>query len=85
MDLHELIVDSSINKMITLTQVKSALVSGVIAAVLAVGLLVVTNGDIFNLDYRVIANTAVITLIASVIKVLGTTRKGNFAGSVRVR
>lgn len=71
--------------MITFTNVKSALVSGVIAALLAVGLLVVTNGDIFNLDWRVIANTAVITLIASVIKVLGTTRKGNFAGAVRVK
>jgi hypothetical protein len=69
------------NKQMTFTDVKSGLVSGIIAAVLAVALLVIQNGSVFNLDWHVIVNVAVIAFLASIVKVLGTSAQGTFLGA----
>lgn len=76
---------------ITFINVQSALVSAVIAALIAVGFLVVQNGDVYNLDWRAISNVGAIAMIASLVKALGTVSApngtvpmGTFAG-VQVR
>jgi hypothetical protein len=79
MDISNIIEYSTYKKM-NITDVKSGLVSGVIAAVLAVALLVIQNGSVFNLDWHAIVNVAVIAFLASLVKVLGTSANGTFAG-----
>jgi len=63
--------------------VKSALVSGVIMALVVVISEILVVGDIFSLDWMLLANTAVIaflTVIVSFLKSLLTTKEGMIAG-----
>lgn len=76
---------------ITFINVQSALVSAVIASLIAMGFLVVQSNDVYNLDWRAISNIGAITMIASLLKALGTVPApygtvpmGTFAG-VQVR
>ena len=77
--------------MITLTQIKSALVSAGIAAVLGVAGYILSVGDIFLIDIRGLSNVAVLSFltafvtVVSLIKSAGTTRAGNFAGAIKVK
>jgi len=72
----------------TITNIKSALVSGVITGVLGIAVYIIGVGDIFNLDVRTLANVGVLsalTTIVSLIKSLLTTSAGNFVGAVKVK
>lgn len=79
-------INGTNNNMITLTQVKSALVSAGIAAVLGVAGYILSVGDIFQIDIRGLSNVAVLSFltafvtVVSLIKSAGTTRAGTFAG-----
>ncbi len=69
------------------TQIKSALVSGILTAVLAGAGYVVGLGDIFAIDVHNLTNIvslAFLTTIISLVKSLLTTREGNFVGAVKV-
>lgn len=71
-----------------ITAIKSALVSGLIMGVLAMVVIVVQNGSIFNLDWHTLVNAGVmglLTSLASLLKTAGTTNTGHFLGAVRVR
>ena len=73
---------------ITLTNLKSALVSGVITGVLGVAGYIIGVGDIFKLDVHTLVNVgalAALTTIVSLVKSFLTTPAGNFAGVVVVR
>lgn len=67
--------------------IKSALVFGVLSAILAIGTYVIGVGDIFSIDGKALANAGVfggINVILSLIKRLLTTDEGNFLGAVKV-
>lgn len=71
------------NGILTLTwgSIKGAIVSGLLTALLAVGVYIQGNGDIFSLDIKTIANIAslaAITSIVSIIKAFLTTDEGKF-------
>ena len=73
---------------ITFVQVKSALVSGVITAVLATAVSIIGVGDVFKLDVHSLANVfarSALTAIVSFIKSILTTPAGNFVGAVAVK
>ncbi len=73
---------------ITLAQLKSALVSTVLVAVMAIIGYITGVGDIFSLDWKVLINIGVMALLAglaSVIKNLLTTDSGNFAGVLNIK
>ena len=68
--------------------IKSALVSGLIMAIITVGSIVISSGDIFSLDMKSLANAGVIsflTAIVSFVKSLLTTQNGNFVGVVNIK
>lgn len=70
--------------MITLTQVKSALVSAVIAAVLGVAGYILSVGDIFKIDVHSLSNVAALSALVafvSLVKSAGTTPAGTFMGA----
>jgi hypothetical protein len=76
------------NNKMTFIQVKSALVSGVIAGVLAEAVYVIGHGSVFGLDVHTLVDVfaiAVLTAIVSIIKSIGTTPAGNFIGAVQVK
>lgn len=56
-----------------------AVVSGVIVAVLGY---LVSVGDIWNIDFHTIVNTAVLTGAASILKYLGTSNSNKFLNVV---
>lgn len=60
----------------------SAVVSAVLAAILGY---IVTKTDIYVLNGKEILNIAVMTACVSLLKVIGTTPSGNFAGVVPVK
>lgn len=69
-------------------KVKSAIVSAVITAVLAVAGYIIGVGDVFNIDVHALVNVAslsTLTAFVSLIKAFFTTDRGNFAGAVRVK
>ena len=69
------------------SNVKSALVYGLLWGLLAVLLEVQSAGGIFNLDWKSIIDVGVLAVIASVISLLKnlfTTDSGNFLGVVKV-
>lgn len=75
------------NNTMTFVQVKSAVVSGVIAGVLGVAMYVVGVGDLFKLDVHSIVNVfalAVLTTVVSLLKAVVTTSTGTVAG-VQIR
>jgi hypothetical protein len=66
-----------------LTNIKSALVSGVIMAILAIAGYVLGVGDVYSLDHKMIVNTgvmALLTAIVSYIKSSATDDAGKFLG-----
>lgn len=70
------------------TNVKSALVSGVITAVLAGASYIIGLGDVFSIDVHALVNVislAALTAIVSLVKSLLTTDSGNFVGSVNIK
>lgn len=67
--------------------VKSALVSGVLTAVLAGAGYIIGLGDIFAIDLHAISNVvglAFLTTLVSLVKALLTTNEGNFVGAVNI-
>lgn len=69
------------------SNVKSAVVYGLLWGLLAVLLKVQEAGSIFNLDWKALIDTGVFALIGagiSLLKNLFTTNKGNFLGVVKV-
>ena len=73
---------------ISLTTLKSALVSVCLMAILAGAGYIIESGDIFSIDWRALANIGVIALltgVVSIIKSLFTNSNGVFAGSVKVK
>ncbi len=79
---------SNENKMDFITKLKSALVSGVLAAVLAGAGYFLQVGDIFAIDVRTLVNVvalAGLTAVVSLIKSLATTEEGKFVGAVKIQ
>lgn len=77
------------NNMFTLnwTNVKSALVSAFITAVLGIGGYVIGVGDVFRLDVHTLVNVAslsALTTFVSLLKSFLTTDQGNFVGLTNV-
>jgi len=72
---------------INLTQLKSALVSGVLTAILAGIGYIVGLGDIFAIDVHALVNVIALsfgTAIVSLIKALLTDNDGAFVGAIEV-
>ena len=70
------------------TNIKSALVSGVLMAILGISVYIIGKGDIFGLDFHTLANIgvlSVLTAIVSEIKSILTTPAGNFVGIVEIK
>lgn len=70
------------------TNIKGAIVSAVITAVLAIAGYIIGVGDIFSIDVHALVNVgalSVLTALVSVIKSLLTTQSGDFAGVVKVK
>lgn len=79
--------NKTMNKL-TIENIKGALVSGVLMAVLATIAYVSQTGDIFAIDVKVLANifvTALLTSVTSIVKNLLTNNAGEFGGIVRVK
>lgn len=73
--------------MINWIKIKSALVSTVLAGILAGAIYILGVGDVFNLDIKAFVNVismALLSGIVSLIKSSLTTDAGNFAGAVKV-
>jgi hypothetical protein len=73
---------------INLNDIKSALVSAVLMAVLAMAMYIINAGNIFAIDWNDLANTGIIALltgVVSLVKSLLTNNNGVFAGSVKVK
>lgn len=69
------------------TNIKSALVSGVLTAILGGAGYVIGLGNIFSVDIHTLANIVVLAFlvaVVSLIKQLLTTSQGNFVGAVNV-
>jgi hypothetical protein len=67
--------------------IKSALVYGVLSAILMMALYAISIGDVFALDMKALVNAGVfgfITVLTSLIKNLLTTDEGKFIGVVKV-
>lgn len=60
--------------------VKSALVYGLLAVLMAI----IANKSIFGLDWRILVDTAVMGVLTSFVKNFLTTNDGNFVGVVKV-
>lgn len=68
--------------------VKSALVSALITAILAMASYIIGVGDIFHLDSHSLVNIGVLaalTTVVSLIKSFLTNENGTFVGSVQVK
>ena len=67
--------------------IKSALVYGVLWAMLAMGIYTVQVGDIFALNFKDLVNAGAfgfLGIVVSLLKNILTTDSGNFAGAVKV-
>ena len=81
--------NKNMNGILTLswTNCKSALVYGLLSAILAMSLYAISIGDVFKLDLHALINSGVFGLLAvlvSLIKNLLTTNQGNFLGTTKV-
>lgn len=68
--------------------IKGALISAIITAVLAIAGYIIGVGDIFNIDVHALVNVgalSALTALVSVIKSLLTTQSGDFVGAVKVK
>lgn len=73
---------------ITWTNVKSALVSALITAVLATATYILGLGDVFKIDVHALINVislSALTALVSIIKSFLTTSSGNFVGAVTIK
>lgn len=73
---------------ITFTNVKSALVTAFLTAILALAGYVLGVGDIFKIDVHAFINVgalSLLTAIVSIIKSFLTTPDGNFVGVVNIK
>lgn len=73
---------------VTWTEVKKALVLGVLMALLVVITEVIAVGDIYGLDWKTLLNLGIIALLtsfASFLQDLLTTRSGRFVGAVKIK
>lgn len=71
-----------------LTNVKSALVSALITAVLAGAGYIIGVGNVFTIDVHALVNVlslSALTALVSLLKALGTTPSGSFIGVVQVK
>ena len=67
--------------------VKSALVYGLLSAILAIGMYMLSVGSVFSLDFHELINAGVfgfLGVIISLVKNLLTTNSGNLLGAVEV-
>ena len=74
--------------MIDATKIKSALVSTVIAGILAGAMYVVGVGDVFAIEIKALINVfslAALSGVVSLIKAGLTTTQGDFVGAVRIQ
>lgn len=72
---------------INLTNIKSALISAFVTAVLGMAGYVIGIGDVFKLDGHALVNVgalSALTAIVSILKAFFTTEKGEFLGVVKV-
>lgn len=72
---------------LNITQVKSAIVSGVLTAILGAAGYIIGVGDVFAIDVHALTNVtalAFLTTVVSLVKSLLTTSQGNFIGAVKV-
>lgn len=72
---------------ITLTTIKSALVSGFLMAFIIMGGYVISLGNIFAVDWRIMANLGIISLLTSLVSVAKnalTNDNGSFVGAIKV-
>lgn len=70
------------------TNIKSALVSAVLMAILTVAGYVISLGNIFAIDWKVMANLGVISLLTglvSLIKNYLTNDDGKFVGTLQIK
>lgn len=68
--------------------VKSALVSAFLTAILALAGYVLGVGDVFKIDVHALINVgalSTLTALVSLIKAFLTTDKGNFVGAVEIK
>ena len=73
---------------VTWTEIKSALVSAVLAGVLAGGYYIANIGSIFTINWHDFANTVSLAAIVagvSVLKSLLTNASGKFVGAVNIK
>ena len=71
-----------------ITNLKSALVSGVITGVLGIAGYIIGVGDVFNLDVHTLINVgalSALTTAVSLIKSFLTTENGNFVGTINIK
>jgi len=61
--------------------VKSAVVYGVVA----IALVIISQGTIFGLDWKQLADVGVVAVLTSLVKNLFTTNDGNFAGIIKTK
>lgn len=78
------------NNMFTInwTAIKSALISGLLMAVLGVCAYIIQVGDIFNISLKVATNIGVMAFLTSIISVVKnflTTDGGKFAGLTKIK
>jgi hypothetical protein len=73
---------------VTWSNIKSALVSGVITGVLAIAGYIIGLGDVFAIDIHSLVNVgalAVLTTVVSLVKSWLTTDAGKFVGAVEIK
>jgi hypothetical protein len=70
------------------TNIKQALVMGLVAGVLATIGYVLQVGDVFSIDVHALVNVfalALLTAVSAFLTNLGTTSRGNFLGAVNIK
>lgn len=74
--------------LINWTEVKNGLVLALLTALVAIIINIINVGNIFGLDWKVLANTgalAFLVFFVSTLKDLLTTQKGNLVGLVKIK
>lgn len=69
------------------TNIKSALIYGLLSGFLAIALYAINIGDVFNLDWKALVNSGVfgfLIVIVSLVKNFLTNTDGKFLGIVKV-
>ncbi len=72
---------------LNIANLQSAIIYGLLTAILAMSLYVISVGDIFALDFKALANAGafgLLNVIVSLVKNLLTNDEGNFLGVVKV-